>query len=371
MDNIARKKVMRKILCLIDTLGMGGAERQMIGLVLLLKKHGYLADLVTYNDHDFYSELVTRYGIGTLRLYSGKTSFSKLLAVRRHIKKSGGYDCIITYKGGPNAIGCLLKVFGTRTKLIVSERIATQKMDRRTYACFKLYQFADYIVPNSFSQQKFTERCFPKLSSKTVTITNFTDTNYFHPIESCQHDSIIILTTARIARQKNVLRYLDAIDLLRKKAPELKFHFEWYGDVQSGEEEYGRAVYNKLIERDLNEIISFYPATPQIVEKYQACDIFCLPSNFEGFPNVVCEAMSCGKPVLCSRVCDNPYIVKEKESGLLFDPTNINDMAEKILEMAQMPKNSLLSLGRRGREIAESLFSQEAFVKKYIELIEK
>lgn len=362
---------MKKILCLIDTLGMGGAERQMIGLALLLKRRGYYVDLVTYNDHDFYTELVTRYGIGTLRLHTSKSSISKLLAVKRHIKKSGGYDCIITYKEGPNAICCLLKLFGMQSKLIVSERIATQKMDRRTYACFKLYRFADYIVPNSYSQQKFTEKFFPRLSSKTVTITNFTDTDHFHPVAISQHDSIRILTTARIARQKNVLRYLDAIAIVKKKAPELKIHFEWYGDVQTGEEEYGRAVYDKLKESELEESVTFFPATPQIVDKYQACDIFCLPSNFEGFPNVVCEAMSCGKPVLCSRVCDNPYIVKENYNGLFFNPTNINDMAEKILEMAKMPKDMLLNWGKRGRDIAESLFSPDAFVNKYIELIER
>lgn len=45
--------------------------------------------------------------------------------------------------------------------------------------------------------------------------------------------------------------------------------------------------------------------------EYRKADVFCLPSLYEGYPNVVAEAMSCGLPILCSNVCENPYIVEE------------------------------------------------------------
>lgn len=69
---------MKKVLCLIDTLGMGGAERQMIGLALFLKEKGYHVDLVTYYDHDFYAELVDRYGLGSVTLHVKDSKWSKL-----------------------------------------------------------------------------------------------------------------------------------------------------------------------------------------------------------------------------------------------------------------------------------------------------
>ena len=362
---------MKKILCLIDTLGAGGAERQMVGLAVLLKQRGYHTDLVTYHPHDFYAELARKQGIGTLTLRVKDSQWSKFNAVRKHIKKNGGYDCIITYKGGPNIIGCLLKMMGLRSKVIVSERItdtAVVGMYKKTK--FNLYRFADYVVPNAYSQAEFLSKNFPWMAKKIVTISNFTDTDSFCPAEVLQHEGIRILTTARISYQKNVLRYLDAISLFREKAKGMNVHFDWYGNEQHGEDVYVAAVKKKVVDLRLEDTITFYPATNDIAEKYQQCDIYCLPTNFEGYPNVVCEAMSCGKPVVCSRVSDIPVIVRENENGLMFDPSDTNDIAEKLLQMVKMPKAQLDEFGRRGREIAMVQFSRDAFVEKYIKLIE-
>lgn len=360
---------MKKILCLIDALGLGGAERQMIGLALLLKQRGYQVDLVTYHDHDFYAELVQRYGIESMTLHAGNSSFSKLMAVCRHIKKSGGYDWMIAYKTGPSIIGCLLRLMGMKFRLIVSERNTTQHIHRKEMIRFRLYCKADYVVPNSQSQTNYIKAHFPWLKNKTIAITNFTDTNHFAVKYTVAGDKLRVLTTARVARQKNILRYLDAIGLLRKRGV-MKVHFDWYGDVQSGEEAYGEEVFRKVKEMNLEDMITFHPATPKILEHYQQCDIFCLPSNYEGFPNVICEAMSCGKPVVCSRICDNPYIVKEGENALMFDHTNVEDMADKIMAMCEKSQEELSRWGHRSREIAEELFSMDAFVEKYIKLIE-
>ena len=229
---------------------------------------------------------------------------------------------------------------------------------------------ADYVVPNSYSQANFINDHFPWLKNKTIAITNFTDTNHFVPVETVETGCIKILTTARVAKQKNILRYLDALALLRERGLK-NVHFDWFGDVQTGEEAYGEEVFKKVNEMNLAHMITFHSATPNILQHYQSCHIFCLPSNYEGFPNVICEAMSCGKPILCSRVCDNPYIVKEGENALMFDNTNVVDMAEKIQKICTLSQKDRAIWGRRSREIAVELLSMDAFVDKYIELIEK
>lgn len=360
---------MKKILCLIDALGMGGAERQMIGLALLLKLRGYRVTLLTYNDHNSYVELVQRCGLSSMTLKVKSSPLSKLMAVRHYIMENGGYDCVIAYKTGPNIIGCLLRLMGMKFRLIVSERNTTQRIRRMEKILFGLYRKADYVVPNSQSQANFIAEHFPWLKQKTIVITNFTDTKHFAANYTEKGDMVKILTTARVAEQKNILRFLDAVGLLRKRGVK-NVHFDWYGNVQSGEETYGEEVFRKVKEMNLEDMITFHPATPKILEHYQQCDIFCLPSNYEGFPNVICEAMSCGKPVVCSRICDNPYIVKEGENALMFDHTNVEDMADKIMAMCEKSQEELSRWGHRSREIAEELFSMDAFVEKYIKLIE-
>lgn len=358
----------QKVLCLIDSLGFGGAERQIIGLAVLLKQNSYEVDLATYDEHDFKSEDIKKNNLNVIKLKAGRSKLSKLWAVRRQIEKKK-YNSVIAYKTGPNIIGCLLKLMGMRFRLIVSERNTTQHIRLKERIQFQLYRMADYVVPNSQTQVDFICSHFPWLKSKTLPITNFTDTDHFVAKHKATGDIINILTTARVAKQKNILRYLDAIVLLRDKGI-TNIHFDWFGSVQSGQEKYAQDVFNKVKELHLESLITFHPATQQILEHYQNCDVFCLPSNYEGFPNVVCEAMSCGKPILCSRVCDNPYIVKEGKNALLFDNTNVEDIADKIQSICGMDHEELTRWGHLSRKIAEELFSKEVFVRKYITLIE-
>jgi glycosyltransferase involved in cell wall biosynthesis len=359
----------KKILCIIDTLGMGGAERQMIGLAKFLKEAGYAVDLVTYYDHDFYGELVQRYGIGCCTLRVKDSKWSKLNAIRKHINSNGGYDCVIAYKDGPTIISCMLKLFGSKFRLIVSERNTNKSVSRYDKFKFLLYRLADIVVPNAYSQEKFIKTYFPNLSAKTETITNFTDTDHFVSVKTAPNNCITILTAARIAKQKNLLNYMKAIAML--KANGVKAKFAWYGDVQTGEEEYGDQVFAMQHDLGIEDVFTFYPATTEIVKHYQQCDIFCLPSIYEGFPNVVCEAMSCGKPIACSRVCDNPYIVQENVNGVFFDPNNVDDIAATLTRLINMPADSRMQMGVKSREIGETLFSKSAFVNKYINLIDR
>ena len=360
---------MKRILCLIDTLGIGGAERQMIGLALYLKQKGYHVDLVTYYDHDFYAELVKKYGIGSKTLHVKNSRWSKLCAVKNQITEAGGYDWIIAYKGGPTIIGCLLKILGGKFKLIVSERSTNLSVTKYEKIRFFFYRWADYVVPNAFAQGDFICKNFPKLKDKVVPITNFTDTEYFCPIDAKQTSITSFLTTARISHAKNILNYLRAIKNLKDQGIS-NVHYDWYGDVQRGEEAYGESVFALQKELGIEDMITFHPATTDIVGKYQACDIFCLPSIYEGFPNVVCEAMSCGKPIICSRVCDNPRIVQDGTNGLFFDPNDVDDMTNQLKKIIAMPKEERELWGKESRKIAEDMFSSEAFVQKYINLIE-
>lgn len=63
-----------------------------------------------------------------------------------------------------------------------------------------------------------------------------------------------------------------------------------------------------------------------------ACDVFCLPSLREGCPNVILEALSCGRPVVASRVGDIPNLIG-KTNGILVEPGDSHQLSE-ALDMA-------------------------------------
>ena len=352
-----------KIICLIDGLSYGGAERQLIGLAYVLKKKGYEVELCSYLKRDFYSGLIKSYNLHAVCLGVKGGKFSKFLAVRNHIKK-GNYDCVIAFKDGATFGTCCLKLLGADFKLIVSERNTTQAINRHEKIKFWLYRYADYIVPNSYSQEKFIKANFPHLSKRVFCITNYTDTEFFFPIERPINSERSIVVVARIAKQKNIIRFLKIVKRLKDFA--LKFHVTWYGSVSNNEQEYQKECMSIYEQLEISDIMDFRPATTNIREVYQNSDIFCLPSIYEGYPNAICEAMSCGKPILCSNVCDNSYIVQEGINGLLFDPLDENNMFQVIRRMLLYDKEVLHHMGEKSREMGLESFSSETFVNKYL-----
>ncbi len=357
----------KRILCLIDGFSLGGAERQLIGLAYLLKCKGYDVELCSYLRRNFYDELIESYNLYSVCLDVKGGKISKFMAVRKHIKERN-YGCVIAFKDGATIGTCVLKLLGMDFRLIVSERNTTQILTRHEKIKYWLYRYANYIIPNSYSQETFIKKNFHNLAKKVFLITNFTDTDFFNPAERDYNEEKGIIVVARIARQKNIIRFLRVVK--RLKDLHLKFHVTWYGDVSANEENYlveCMSLYNEL---EIADIMDFCHATTKIREVYQNSDIFCLPSIYEGYPNAICEAMSCGKPILCSKVCDNPYIVQEGINGLLFDPFDENDMFQVIRRMLTYDRKMLYKMGNKSREMGLASFSSEKFIKKYISLIE-
>lgn len=359
---------MKKILCLIDGLGSGGAQRQLVGLASLLKNKGYDVLFIWYHKKDFYRKDLEVNGIKYEQIHA-ENIFQKFWGIKNAISRFKP-DAIISYLGAPNKASCFLKILGLRSKVIVSERAVLQKIDRNQKIKFFLYRWADYIVSNAQEQTDLINRNFPSIQNKTVTIRNFVDTSVFIPTDTVNDsDEIRMLVVGRLAPQKNIIRFMQVVKNVQNKGIPLRV--KWYGGHSYGKQEYEEEIEEQYNDMSFGDTFKFLPPTRDIIAEYQACDVFCLPSLFEGFPNVVCEAMSCGKPIVCSDVNDNAVIVHHNENGLLFDPKSIEDMTEKIIIFCQLSKKERIEMGKKSREIALESMSGDAFVEKYIQLIEK
>jgi teichuronic acid biosynthesis glycosyltransferase TuaC len=98
---------------------------------------------------------------------------------------------------------------------------------------------------------------------------------------------------------------------------------------------------------------------PEEVPRFlQAADFLVLPSHSEGMPQAVLEAMSCGLPVVATRVGGVPEAVLDGETGLLVEPRNIEQLRH-ALERMIADETFRLWAGQKGLARAREVFDSE------------
>lgn len=84
----------------------------------------------------------------------------------------------------------------------------------------------------------------------------------------------------------------------------------------------------------LEPYVHFIPAVPpvELAGYMSACDVFCLASNREGWPNVVNEALACGAPVVAARVGAVPEMIPDERYGHVVPLDDVPAMAGALLQ---------------------------------------
>lgn len=171
---------------------------------------------------------------------------------------------------------------------------------------------------------------------------------------------VLLVTLARLAEEKSI----DT--LLRGFAEFLR--------LQPGSEARLAIVGRGPLEMDLRSLAAelsiddkvtwagFRDDVPTVLE---ACDIFVLPSIYEGFGLVLLEAMAAARPIVATRTSAIPEIVSEPETGLLFPPKHWKALAIHISTLA---KDARLRkrMGRAGRRRLEEHFPVARMVDRTV-----
>ena len=354
-----------KILLFTDSLGAGGAQRQLVGLAVLLKQQGYEVKVCTYFDIDFYKQYLDENRVENEIIPNAGNTKKRIFAVRRYFQIEKP-NWVIAYQETPSMVACLTKIMGCKFHLIVSERNTTQNMGLNERIRFCLYHTADAVVPNSYSQEKFLLQHYPWMKVKIKTITNFADLDRFSYVKRVRHRVPLIVIVASIWESKNTLGLIEGLKLLKNRG--INFKVSWYG-ISEKNSDYLAQCRSKIEEYDLQDYIELCKKTKVIEKKYAEADYFCLPSFFEGTPNVICEAISTGLPIICSDVCDNSIYVKDGINGFLFDPHHPESIAISLSKALALNDEQYRLFCMNSRQNAETLLNSDDFVDKYIKII--
>lgn len=188
-------------------------------------------------------------------------------------------------------------------------------------------------------------------------------------------DAVICFTSARMESVKGYQYQVEAIRQLKESPVWKNLYFVWAGTgnkhLEHSNESELRAAIEKL---DVEDRVKFLGQRWDIPDLLDTIDIFVLPSQAEGMPLSVMEAMAKGIPVIASAVSGIPEELGET-GQLLPDPNKqsektIDQLVKSITKLAHS-KQLRQSIGQRGKQRAEELFKQSIMLSQYEKIIKQ
>lgn len=111
------------------------------------------------------------------------------------------------------------------------------------------------------------------------------------------------------------------------------------------------------------------PPRDDVIAAYHACEFLVLPSRWEMSPLTPIEGFACKKTTISSNLHGIPYVVKDKELGLLVNPEKPSDLSNAIVKLLMNPKLAS-EMGEKGFRKVQSEYNSENMIKSILEVYE-
>lgn len=178
---------------------------------------------------------------------------------------------------------------------------------------------------------------------------------------SIRESDTVLVVTARLEEVKGHRYFLDAFQRIANAFAEASVLFVGDGSCRA-------ALERQIGEYGLEKRIRLLGIRPDVHRILNAADIFVLPSIAgEGLPNVVLEAMACGKPVVATDVGGTAEAVVDGENGYVVPPRDVAALADALHRLMQNPEQQH-TFGRASRERAEQHFSLDRQIQRFTSL---
>jgi len=211
-----------------------------------------------------------------------------------------------------------------------------------------------YITPSHFMKKKTID--YGLRSSKVVHINSFVDSN---TIRHKASEGDYYLYVGRLSEEKGVKTLIDAA----VRVVDLGLEIIGDGPLAKELNQYAKS-------KDKKGVIGFLGQRnhKQVIQYLVNCRFAVTPSEwYENLPYSILETFACGKPVIGASIGGIPELVVNGETGLLFEPGNTDDLAEKIQWMFEHPEECR-EMGRKARKLVEMEYTPELHYKRLMEV---
>ncbi|HZK67405.1 MAG TPA: glycosyltransferase family 4 protein, partial [Chloroflexota bacterium] len=358
-----------RILHLITSLDMGGAQKHLLAVVKGLRDRGHQADVAFFKNPTLADDFAAT-GAEVIDLHAPGTLDPTLLPRLARLLASGRYDILHTHLLKADSYGALAGALA-RTPVVLASKhndeaalrnplvgLVHGSLSRLDQRVVVLSDYVGrYVAERGRVDRARIQRVYyglPPISPAGPEDGLRVRVELGIPLEAP-----LVLTVGRLTEQKGLTHLLEAMAIVLRRLPEARLLV--VGDAQDGREEYKQSLLALHQSLGLGDRVIFTGVRPDVPALMRAADLFTMASLWEGFGLVFLEAMAAGKPVVATRVSAVPEVVADGVTGLLVPPADPPAMAEAMAALLSDPERAR-SMGEAGLVRLRDNFSEEKMV---------
>ena len=343
---------MKKILFHLNTLGKGGAERVVANLANAFCARGYEVVVATeWEEEDEFAldERVKRVHVGLTEPDGYRGRIGKYLARINYLR-----ECVKREK--PDVVVAFARLALFRALMacpgvpvVISVRIDPEK----SYRGLRNTLLIKWLIPKASGAVFQTEdaKAFFKneLKCESTVILNPVSDKYIGRDVVKQRTKRVV-NAARLADFKNHPLLVEAFALVLKEYPD--YVLEIYGpDAGEGMKE---KTLNTAKRLGISDKVFLMGPSDTLEKDLEDAAVFVSPSDYEGMPNALMEAMALGIPVVSTDCpCGGPrMLIEHGVNGYLVPVNDAKAMAKAICEILGDP-GAAAAMGEKARAIGE------------------
>jgi glycosyltransferase involved in cell wall biosynthesis len=367
-----------KVLHLINTLSVGGAELHLLTLCRHLKTHGVDTVIAYLKGGDDGSGWLRgdceRQGVRSIGLLADRRYEWRVLGRIPWLLRAEQPDILHTHLPRGDFAGALGHCIYPRIPWICSvhDIYSRSWSGSWTLPLFdRIWRRADAVIAISYAVKDWLVQ-EQRVSADKVTVIHygieperFARPQFLPDEQALPHRQAVVGTIGRLEPRKGHEYLIRAMPDVLSRVPQATLriagHDPWgYGQVLRG-------VIDALGVEEQVRLVGFERDVPAFLH---GIEVFTLASRSEGFGQVVIEAMAAGKPVVASHIAPFTEIVVDGGTGLLVEPENPKAFAEAIAWLLTHPEAALRT-GRLGQERVRLHFSAEQMATRTLALYQQ
>ena len=369
------RKKLKKVLFAVPTNTSGGAERVLTTLANEFVAQGYKVVFVNYDCDSMFYPLDHRIKLVKMNIGFGNAKgICKLIKVpfveiRRYcaVKK-----CLKSER--PDAVVAFLKtseiLFGVASIRLKIPFITSLRNDISVYSgSLKLFRKLAYPRIRAVVCQTMQVK---KGLDSTINCNNVVIPNPLAP-EAVSAKNYIgiarskkVISVGRLHSQKNFMLFIDAVELLLLDHPE----YRSYSFLIFGEGPMRKELSLEIKKKKLGRNVVLCGEVENALASNNDASLYVMPSNYEGFPNALVEAMANGIPSISTNFPSGAarQLIGKNERGWLIPVGDKEKLARTMHYVLSNPNNADQKASNAVK--FTSAFRRSEVAQKWIELIE-